>query len=51
MSEIECVAKGNFELFKTPEKSRVFHYMNNLYIPPLRYIVDTLNTYCNGREF
>ena len=49
MSQIDCVAKGILELSKTPEKSRVFHCMNNRYIP-LRNIVDVLNTYGNGIE-
>ncbi len=49
MSQIDCVAKGILELSKTPEKCRVFHCMNNHYIP-LRNMVDALNTYGNGIE-
>ena len=49
MSQIDCVAKGILELSKTPEKSRVFHCLNNHYIP-LKNIVDALNTYGNGIE-
>jgi thioester reductase-like protein len=49
MSQIDCVAKGILELSKTPEKSRVFHCLNNHYIP-LKNIVDVLNTYGNGIE-
>ena len=49
MSQIDCVAKGILELSKTPEKCRVFHCMNNNYIP-LRNIVDAFNSYGNGIE-
>ena len=44
MSQIDYVAKGILELCKTPEKSRVFHCMNNHYIH-IRDIVDVLNEY------
>jgi thioester reductase-like protein len=49
MSQIDCVARGILELCKTPEKSRVFHCMNNHYIT-LRDIIDALNTYDYGIE-
>ena len=44
MSQIDYVAKGILALCKTPEKSRVFHCLNNHYIY-LRDIVDVLNTF------
>ena len=49
MSQIDCVAKGILELCKTPEKSRLFHCMNNHNIP-LMNIVNVLNTYGYGIE-
>ncbi|ADC46203.1 non-ribosomal peptide synthetase [Methanobrevibacter ruminantium M1] len=49
MSQIDYVAKGILALSKTPEKSRVFHCMNNHYISH-RDIVDALNTYGYGIE-
>ena len=47
MSQIDYVAKGILALSKTPEKSRVFHCMNNHYIS-LREIIDVLNTFRYG---
>jgi amino acid adenylation domain-containing protein/thioester reductase-like protein len=47
MSQIDYVAKGILALCRTPEKSRVFHCMNNHYISH-REIVDALNTYGYG---
>ena len=47
MSQIDYVAKGILALCKTPNKSRVFHCMNNHYISH-RDIVDALNTYGYG---
>ena len=47
MSQIDYVAKGILALCKTPDKSRVFHCMNNHYISH-RDIVDALNTYGYG---
>ena len=47
MSQIDYVAKGIFALCKTPDKSRVFHCMNNHYISH-RDIVAALNTYGYG---
>ena len=44
MSQIDYVAKGILALCKTPDKSRVFHCMNNHYISN-RDIVDALKTY------
>jgi thioester reductase-like protein len=49
MSQIDYVAKGILELCRTPDKSRVFHCMNNHYISH-RDIVDVLNTYGHGIE-
>jgi thioester reductase-like protein len=49
MSQIDYVAKGILELSKTPEKSRVFHCMNNHYIT-YRNLIDALNTYGYGIE-
>ena len=49
MSQIDYVAKGILELCKTPEKSRVFHCMNNHYIS-FRDIVNALNVYGYGIE-
>ncbi|WP_405303947.1 amino acid adenylation domain-containing protein [Methanobrevibacter sp.] len=42
MSQIDYVAKGILALCKTPEKSRLFHCMNDQYIS-CRDIVDALN--------
>ena len=47
MSQIDYVAKGILALCRTPDKSRVFHCMNNHYISH-REIVDALNTYGYG---
>ena len=47
MSQIDYVAKGILALSKTPEKSRVFHCMNNHYIS-LRDIITVLNTFSYG---
>ena len=47
MSQIDYVAKGILALSKTPEKSRVFHCMNNHYIS-LRDIIRVLNTFSYG---
>ena len=47
MSQIDYVAKGILALCKTPDKSRVFHCMNNHYISH-RDIVDALNAYGYG---
>ena len=47
MSQIDYVAKGILALCKTPDKSRVFHCINNQYISH-RDIVDALNTYGYG---
>ena len=47
MSQIDYVAKGILALCKTPDKSRVFHCINNHYISH-RDIVDALNTYGYG---
>ena len=47
MSQIDYVAKGILALCKTPDKSRVFHCMNNHFISH-RDIVDALNTYGYG---
>ena len=44
MSQIDYVAKGVLELCRTPEKSRVFHCLNNHYIH-INDIVDVLNEY------
>ena len=44
MSQIDYVAKGILALSKTPDKSRVFHCINNHYISH-REIIDALNTY------
>ena len=49
MSQIDYVAKAILELCKTPEKSRVFHCMNNHYISYMD-IIDVLNTYGYGIE-
>ena len=47
MSQIDYVAKGILALCKTPDKSRVFHCMNNHYISHSD-IVDALNAYGYG---
>ncbi len=47
MSQIDYVAKAILALCRTPDKSRVFHCMNNHYISH-RDIVDALNTYGYG---
>lgn len=47
MSQIDYVAKGILALCKTPDKSRVFHCMNNHYISQ-RDIVDALNAFGYG---
>ena len=49
MSQIDYVAKAILKLCRTPEKSRIFHCMNNCYIA-VSDLVDALNDYGYGIE-